>query len=258
MIVAEKEFNLDQLRSLCNGVESVLLVRGYASQELCSSLAGKIREALTAQRDSNSAIYQTDTLPFFNAIENTEKYRTYFSNSRSYMRHFRELCSPFLGPTDKLRLELDEFWPFGAGVMDLQGQKMVFGIARIWNVGSEGLPHQDVLRRELPDTPKAKLVSRQFGVNIYLTTPTDGGEIEVWDKVIEDAEWKKMNVPGSYGFARSTLPKTSTLIKPQADDLVLIDTSHVHAIRPVLTNDRITISGFMAYFNDSRPLELWS
>jgi hypothetical protein len=258
MLTTEKTFDLQHLDAMCKGSEFALVVKRYADQTLCAEIAKRVRDAIEKHRASGSSIYVTDAIPFFNAIENDERYKTYFSTSLSYMRHMREICSPFLSPADKVRLDLDEIWPFGAGVMDLQGKKMVFGITRIWKLGSEGLPHQDVLHRELPSEAKAMMVTRQFGINIYLTTPKKGGQLEIWNRIIEDEEWRRLGVPGSYGFSRDILPSEPTVIEPEAGDLIVINTQHVHAIKPVSSGDRITTSGFMAYFGDNRPIELWS
>jgi hypothetical protein len=258
MLVTESTFDVGHLHSIAENADHILWVKGYIERQLCLDIAEKIKIHIQQSHTSGSAIYATDALPFYNALENDEKYAMYFSTSLSYMHEMRRVCFPLLSPADKVRLDLDEIWPYGAGVMDLNGRKMVFGIARLWLPGSEGLPHQDVLHRELPTESKTRSVKRQFGLNIYLTTPDQGGELEVWDRVIDDALWQSLGVPGSYGYSRDILPENSEVIRPEAGDLLIINTEYVHAIRPLARGDRITISGFMAYFGEARPLELWS
>jgi hypothetical protein len=108
---------------------------------------------------------------------------------------------------------------------------MLFGLARLWAIGSEGLPHQDVLLRELPDERNVAGQSTQLGANIYIQVADAGGELEVWDHSFTTDDCQQYGVKGSYGFDRTLLPSKSIVVAPQVGDLILINTFKVHAIR---------------------------
>lgn len=122
----------------------------------------------------------------------------------------------------------------------------------------EALPHQDLLRRETPDSDEVKFQASQLGVNIYLSSAQSGGELEIWNYSFSDEDCLKYGVEGSYGFDRSLLPANSLVLKPEEGDLVILNTTKVHAINKVLRGERMTISGFIGFWGNDKPLKCWS
>ncbi|GGP99406.1 2OG-Fe(II)-dependent halogenase WelO5 family protein [Streptomyces roseolilacinus] len=208
---------------------------------------------------AGAGIYESNIDSFWNVTKDAERRERYFNVALPLQRRLRRLSAPHPSPVDLLRVALDENWPGGATLMSMGGRKMPFGITRLWRTGSEGLPHQDVLHREFDD-PMAHAMVGQLGVNIYLDTADEGGELETWDHTISDEEYAGMadRYPGSYGYPRDILPDEAVLIAPQPGDLVLINTACVHAIRKITTGRRITVSGFVGNLGPDLPLRCWS
>lgn len=223
----------------------------------CKALADLLYQEI--DNTAGAGIYESNIDSFWNVTKDPERRSRYFASTLPLLNRMRRLSAPHPSPVDHLRVALDESWPGGSTLMTLDGSKMPLGITRVWRTGSEGLPHQDVLRREFDD-PIAHSLLGQLGVNIYLDTADDGGELEVWDHVISDEEYEGMAdaYPGSYGYPREMLPEESVLISPQPGDLVLINAACVHAIRTIAAGRRITVSGFVGNYGPDLPLRCWS
>lgn len=141
--------------------------------------------------------------------------------------------------------------------LKLNGARLPFGLYRLWEVGSSALSHQDVLRREIPNLPDGYKVKIQFGINLYLSNEV-GGELEIWNKKINDVDWDSNATLGSYGFNRSLLGEPDFIIQPKSGDLIIIDSECVHAVNTVREKPRLTLSGFAGYTCDDQPLRCWS
>ncbi|MFJ3190531.1 2OG-Fe(II) oxygenase [Streptomyces halstedii] len=207
----------------------------------------------------SGGIYESDIDSFWNVTSDPSRRERYFGGALPLQQRLRRLSAPHPSPIDLLRATLDERWPGGSTLMSMEGRKMPFGITRAWRTGSEGLPHQDVLHRESSD-PEFKAMAGQLGVNIYFDTADEGGELEVWDHRVTDEQYADIaeQYPGSYGYPRETLPESAVLIKPEPGDLVLVNTSCVHAIRKITKGRRLTVSGFVGNFGADLPLRCWS
>ena len=142
--------------------------------------------------------------------------------------------------------------------MRVKEKTMLFGITRMWPVGAEALPHEDILLREIPEAEEVKGELSQLGVNIYIRAATKGGELEIWDCSFSEEDTMIQGVKGNYGFDRRLLPSDSLIITPEEGDLILLNTTKVHAVRKTLEGERITVSGFIGYWGTHRPLRYWS
>ncbi|MEU2180428.1 2OG-Fe(II)-dependent halogenase WelO5 family protein [Streptomyces thermolilacinus] len=223
----------------------------------CKALADLLYQEI--DDTAGAGIYESNIDSFWNVTQDPGRRERYLASTLPLMNRMRRLSAPHPSPVDHLRVVLDESWPGGSTLMTLDGRKMPLGITRVWRTDSEGLPHQDVLRREFDD-PMAHSLLGQLGVNIYLDTADEGGELEVWDRVISDEEYMGMadKYPGSYGYPRDILPEESVLISPQPGDLILINAACAHAIRKITAGRRITVSGFVGNYGTDHPLRCWS
>ncbi|WP_036774192.1 2OG-Fe(II) oxygenase [Photorhabdus australis] len=189
----------------------------------------------------------------FGKSKDSDSYKKYFDNALPAIRDVRNFCAPMLAPFDKFRLELDEIWSAGASIANFEGKKMHAGIARVMRRPErsfmvEKQPHFDGLQQQ-----SINLLG-QFSVNIYIKTPTNGGELELWDvpaipitELIEDNP--------EYDW-RGTLPQ-SILIKPEQGDLIIINTRKPHAIRSFPDGCRISLQSFIG-LSLNKHLMLWN
>lgn len=257
-LAVESSLTFNSLCGLLMG--SILAVRipKFYETDRCKYLSDILSNSVKNQSTSSGKIYISDVDSFWNTLDKPELKESYFNTAIPTMRRLRKLSCPYASPMDLLRLELDEIWPSGASIMHLGTKTMLFGITRIWQVGFEALPHQDVFWREIPNSNEAKDQISQLGVNVYLSSADLGGELEIWNYSFSDEDCERHGIKGSYGFSRSLLPNNSLVIKPQAGDLIIFNTTKVHAIRKILQGERITISGFIGYWGMDKPLKCWS
>ena len=251
------EITATDLERLLEGKLSCIIIKKYVEPSDCESLADRVGEYI---KDSNSSgtIYKSKGDAFFNTLGKKEIEDRYFASAISLNRELRNLSKPNIFPLDKFRLELDEAWYSGASLLRFGSKALRFGICRVWDVGAEGLPHQDILRREVPGLPFIKNQKSQLGVNVYLRTANEGGELEIWDHFFSEEDCKQLNIDGSYGFSRNDLPLASQVIKPECGDLIIVNTTRVHAIRKIISGQRITLSGFIGYWGNDKPMFYWS
>lgn len=231
-------------------------IRQFYDPEHCKALSRLLDEDVT----NAGTIYNSNIDSFWSARQTEERLERYLDSAEPLQQKLRLLSAPHPSPIDLIRGSVADAWTSGVTPMSTKGRSMPFGFTRLWAPGSEALPHQDVLWREIPDDNSAGEQVGQLAVNLYLDTAAEGGELELWDYVVDDEQYKSCGsqYEGSYGFPRALLPATSVLLKPESGDLVFINSLRVHAVRKVDQGRRITLSGFIGSWGSDRPLRCWS
>lgn len=234
-----------------------LKVSGFYSQQIAEKLANTIEQANTLHGYSFAQDVLKSNLTF-SETDSEELRNTYFQNAIRQIDNIRQLFYPFYSPIDYLRLKLQEVYPHGAELMTLDGQKMFCGLLRAFHSGVEAEPHQDVLYWD-SDYDRNAMLDNQLAANIYLKTPEEGGELELWNhKCDSQQEYENLRNPHSYGLDRTKLGSSELLILPEPGDLILFESNRVHAVLPSKGALRITMSSFIGYNRNNQPLKLWS
>ncbi|MGK7923266.1 MAG: 2OG-Fe(II) oxygenase [Trichodesmium sp.] len=249
----------DNLQALCEGKISLLRIPEFYPKNLCEYYAQKVIEddRLSSYRHLGAEkIYRTG-LSYFETYENPELHQQYYQQALANIRKSRNLFSPHLNPIDKLRLELEEVSPSGANLENIEGKTMNVGLSRVIRNNTEILPHLDVLEWDAPNCARAGELKTQLAANIFLQT-SQGGKLEVWCRKLSKEDYYLLAVPGSYGVDRQFLGTPDVTIKPEVGDLILFDSTHVHAVTLVTTGARVSISCFIGYRSPSQPLSYWS
>lgn len=183
--------------------------------------------------------------------------QAYHAQAIPNIRKIREVFRPLASPIDELRLLLDEVWPKGARLLDVNGEKCFVGIGRFQGSGVDLTPHTDNLERNAPQDHEPRLLT-QLSTNIYLEIPEDGGELEIWKIEPDEAEYNRLRGERAYGIERHLLPPPDFVIKPEPGDLIVLNPRLIHAVRPSATSTRVTLGVFIGYFGDDQPLAYWS
>ncbi len=193
-------------------------------------------------------------------LENPDRLRDrYYEEARPAICDMRRALEPYLSPMDKLRLELQEAWPAGANLGNVEGRPMFVGVARVFEDGAEAFPHDDKIGRVIPDAPKAQEFLGQLSCNIYLQTSREGGELELWRERLTSETYGRFHMDDStYGVRREELPPSEALLQPQVGELILFDATRLHAVRKVQGSPRVALSCFVGYRGPESPLEFWS
>ncbi len=189
----------------------------------------------------------------FGKGEHSAEYKRYYDTALSTIHEIRKACQDRLSPIDKFRLEMDENWVHGARIACFDKKNMTLGIGRVMNRPekshmTEIQPHIDLLPPNIPD------IIGQYSANIYLSLPTLGGELELWDVPSIPAD-EVLLMQSDHDW-RSEHPD-SILITPTKGELILINTRRPHAIRSFSSGNRVTQQCFVGVKQD-RSIVLWS
>jgi len=198
-------------------------------------------------------------MAYFEATVSEEAKEAYYSLAAPSMQQMFDVCAPFPVPISKLHAEMLRMWTPGLQLAAIEDRRMFVGLARVFSNGSEAVPHQDVLRWDAPaGNAIAESVLEQLAANVYLKTTAKGGELELWDFSLTQAEYEQLRAPNSYGLDRSALPAPAMTIRPEVGDMILFHSTNLHAVRPSSDGLRISQSCFVGFRGEKSSLITWS
>jgi CRP-like cAMP-binding protein len=258
-VVVRDELRLSDLRDIVAGRVLAVRVPGWYTSRQCQQLCRRLLRHPGFSRYSIAPDVGVQRVgySYFETRGDAERLDHYFDQAVPTIAEIRRVCAPLLIPIDRLRLELDEHWPAGAGLASLGGRKMFVGTSRLFEDGHSLPPHQDILARETDDEVATSLLA-QLTVNVYLRTPRGGGELEIWDLIPSEQQVAEIYT-GDYDFLDSSrLPASAALIKPGVGELILMLSNRVHAVRPSVGGPRVSMSCFIGSTGESERLVLWN
>ncbi len=259
---------ITDLLDLLAGKILALRIPSYYHHEQAEKISEELIEQDTLERYHRAPDVgvQRTGITFFETNGNVKMLEHYYQQAPTCNRNIRRICSPFLSPIDKLRLDLGDMWLAGACIENIHNRTMLAGIGRVFEDDFELPPHQDILARDVKDAPiyptyPFSNLATQLSANIYLRTPKFGGELEIWNvkpsstkqPEIHDKEYKYEGI-----IDRRILPAATAVIKPQIGELILFDSTRVHAVRASHGGPRVSMSMFIGYRNQEEPLTYWS
>jgi hypothetical protein len=251
--------NRQDLVDLVQGRFIALRITNYYPKWLCAELCGRLLqlpEFARYLRAQNVGVQRTG-ITFFETKGDSALLDRYYAQAQNMCATIRRVCFPYLAPIDKLRLELEEVWTNGAQLENIHEQTMMVGIVRMFEDCFELPPHQDVLVRDITDSPSTALLLSQLSANVYLQEARSGGELEVWGIKPSYSEFLELSCDEIH-FDRNRLPRSEVLYKPCTGDLVLFDSGRVHAVHPSIHGPRVSMSCFVGYRGENIPLTYWS
>lgn len=258
-VVVRDQIRLADLRDIIDGKVLAVRIPGWYTARQCQQLTRRLLRHPGFSRYSIAPDVGVQRVgySYFETRGDAERLAHYFDQSVPTIGEIRRVCAPLLIPIDRLRLELDEHWPGGAGLAMLGGRKMFVGTSRLFEDGHSLPPHQDILARETDDEVATRLLA-QLTVNVYLRTPRSGGELEIWDLIPNEQQVAELYT-GDYDFLdTSKLPPSAALIRPGVGELVLMLSSRIHAVRPSAGGPRVSMSCFVGSTGEAERLVLWN
>ena len=134
-------------------------------------------------------------------------------------------------------------------------------IVRIYVPGHGVKPHQDDIRDEVPACPEASEITAQFGLNLYLSMPESGGELELYMMQLPPVTYDTLRMSGrdSYAVDLSRFGEPLIRVRPGPGDLILFNSRLLHAVMPGHGGrTRVTLSAFVGVRDRTRPLTIWA
>lgn len=195
---------------------------------------------------------------FYEGHSDPEKRKKYYDEVRQSSVEFRQLSWPYLNPLDHLRLILDDVWLAGAERENIHGKPMAFGLAQLFKEEACALPHQDFLRMDEPDNQRAQTLITQVTALVYIKPADLGGRLELWADHYNHDEFMARKKVGTYGLDYEKLPPPSVIVSPRLGELVMADSTKVHAVTTVGAGLRIAVNCFIGFRGIREPLTFWS
>ena len=265
--------NEDSLNRLFKNKISAIHIPNYISPNICDKIYNNIEQDLSDEKWENTDMFQGYGLPVnFMFGPTANDCINYFSQVIPIIRKLRSI-SGGISPVDKLRLELDEIWPDGSKITNSNSfkRKAFVGLTRLMK--PDGLVGNETKKNGLVhiDGPlKGTLGSGTYSSNIYIKTPSDGGELCIWDVSLSsnssenlDNLQKLLNYAFDKNFReeiqsllQKILPKP-IVIKPEIGDLILLNSCQPHAVKGFQNGVRLSMQTFI-YFENGKPLDLYS
>ncbi len=276
-VVVTQQLTSDLLGQLIEKNQiSAIHVPGFCPPEVAESLSQSALEEYTHWKlggvVSTDMFYAGGSVPKEVADHSWPDFRRYFGERKDFVGKQR-MMSKGTWPVDRLRLDLDDTWPFGACLGQYLGEKLRPAIMRImcekndlnFPIPKHGFIHTD-------DFPKLKSAQGTFSANIYLKIPEEGGELYIWGINLNrlkgmrnylSAQILTMIMTQGYVFDSEwqqeifKLLPAPHIIKPKRGDLVIFHSGRPHSVAPVTKGVRVTNQLFIRA-NGCAPLAVFS
>lgn len=244
----------ESIRRLVRKEIVAIQVPNFYSAELSEKFAAAIAGDSDLEGYEIQSALKRLGMGYVDVGKDMEKSDKYHRDAMTSVRAIRDLVYPIITPLDHFRLSLEEVWPAGATIQQIDGKKCFVGTCRVVESGAEMLPHADRLDRMLIGE-KTELTG-QMAMNIYLQMAEKGGDVELW--LIEPTVEQGKQLEIHDGLARETLSEPALTIRPCVGDLLLFNSELIHCVSPGVGGRRVTASCFVGYKGTEQALTYWS
>lgn len=256
---AAADLSYDALTGLIKGDLDLIRCRAYSPPDVYKVAGPRIERACDASTYTLTPDFQCVGVSIGEANASPEKAEQYVAEGAATTTLIRE--SLFAGaesPVDRLLAQLDALWPAGADVaLTRTGRPALLNVIRRWRSAGQANPHIDQRNSEILGD---YTFTRRLGVNVYLEVPPEngGGELELWDTVVDDErDYLEQRRP-DYGLDRERLTAPDWTIRPGNGDLVIFDAARVHGVRRLTEGQRVTMACFLGVLGADDPLALFA
>lgn len=149
--------------------------------------------------------------------------------------------------------QLSNAWEGMVGPASIHGRPTYWPIIR--EISSGTLLHWDDILREYPNGVFDQKVKHQFAMNIFITTPSTGGELRIWRRKWQpDDDACRL----AFGYQARLLGGTpDAVVSARQGDAVLFKSQYYHDVLPSTGGRRITLSLFIG-MAENGSLVMWS
>jgi hypothetical protein len=251
--LSEGKFSRANLDQLLRGEVGALILPNFLTETQALQTAGaldssSLQSNYKTLRDRLTKIGSTLYENLGGKDPSPETIREYLENAAAFSAAIEEICAEF-GQSPMSRLQQLLGSKLGARKLEFAGKEAFAGLVRVVRKGNEILPHQDELGEDMPSLDFAQRLKEpggQFAVNVYLQVPEQGGELQLWRQRYTAGQMANMRLASSdYGIDPALLPLPDAVIKPKVGDLILFDSSRMHAVAKSFGIPRVSISMFL-------------
>lgn len=235
-------------------------LKHFMGLDACRAVSARLLVDSSRQLHDSVPNLEVIGRPYFTARQSHAAALAYFDEGDALATRLASMAAPYASPLVALTSLLATAWAPGIERHRLRsdGRSMSPALIRIFPNGVEVLPHQDDLSQEAPGSPHAAALVDQLGLNLYLSMPDTGGELELYLEHIDPASYHRLS-RGAYGLPRDTVPSPRCVIRPAVGDVVLFSSRQLHAVRRGHNGaPRITLSAFIGYTTPDAPLTIWA
>ncbi|MEM7302027.1 MAG: 2OG-Fe(II) oxygenase [Pseudomonadota bacterium] len=251
------DLSTDSLVQLANRQIAAIHVKGFYPAEQCQAISEKAiaHDKLEFYAKEKVKTVARLHIPHADTDGHPEVKKAYHENAIASIHDTRSIFYPHISPVDHLKLLLQEFWPSGANLQHLDGRKCFSGALRVfWPKTAEFFPHYDRLDEE-SSASELEHMGEQLGANIYLQTPSSGGDLQMWLR--EATPDEKITIREVEGLEPEDVGPPKLVIHPEEGDLIIMSTRMLHAVTPSADSHRVSTGTFIGVHGD-RPLSYWS
>lgn len=252
------ELTTETLLKLAAREIGAIHVKGYYPADIAGEVAQQAIEhkALGHYHKQYTSSVGRVYMPHIDTKWDPELTARYHDAALPSIQDVRSMFHPYLSPTDRIRLELQELWPAGANLLRLRGRACFVGAFRVFQPEtSEFYPHNDAIDQET-DAPEIEGVLNQLVANIYLQVPDEGGNLRLWLR--EPTPEETETILDVEGLHPETVEEPVHEIHPEAGDLIIFSPRQLHAVTPGRGRHRVGAAAFIATKGPQEPLVFWS
>ncbi|AZC19613.1 MULTISPECIES: 2OG-Fe(II) oxygenase [Pseudomonas] len=256
--VVASELTTDTLLALAAREIGAIHVKGYypvAIAERAAEAAIEHPKLGYYNKKYTSSVGRICT-PHIDSEWDQEAGRKYHAEAVENIQDLRSLFEPHLTPADKIRLQLQEYWPGGANIQRLYGHACFVGAIRVFKPSSSRFyPHNDTIIEE-SDAPELEGIEEQLVANMYLRTPQQGGDLQLWLR--DPSPEELVLIRDVEGLLPEKVEQPPLVLHPDAGDLIIFSSRMLHAVTPSKDSYRIGMAAFIGCYGSDRPLTYWS
>ncbi len=249
------ELNRYSITKLLDNELDVIHIEGFYPHELSKKFAEKITTHAKLEAYQIQNTVSRLGMGYIDVGKDPKLAKQYHDEAVDSIWLIRNLIYPYLSPLDHMRLLLQEIWPAGANIEHINNKKCFVGTCRFFKPNVKLKPHNDRFARLLFDGDTIN-IKGQLAVNIYLDMLEEGGDLELW--LTEPSKEQDKIIGIMDGVDREGLPPPKLLIKPSIGDLVIFNSELLHNVTPGTGHNRVSISSFIGYRGQHKPLTYWS
>jgi len=252
------ELNTQTLLQLATRKIGAIHVRGFYPKAIAERAAEKAIDhpKLGHYNKKYTSSVGRICMPHIDSEWNETAAQEYHSEAVNNIHDLRTMFAPHSTPADHIRLLLQEYWPGGANIQRVHGRACFVGAIRVFKPAtSKFYPHHDRIDEE-SDAPELVGIVEQLVANMYLRTPTQGGDLQLWLR--DPSEDEKELIRDVEGLLPESVEKPELVLHPDAGDLIIFSSRMLHAVTPSQDSYRIGMAAFIGCYGPDRPLSYWS